>query len=90
MRADTPPPVGKGIEDRAFSRYAEATVVMQILLTVGGFNIDGGVELTLVDVNINIQAGDMELGSVPGEVDRIATVEPVEEGDEGVLTMWPE
>ena len=54
---------------------------MQILLMVGGFDVDGGVEFTLVDVNIDIQEGDMGLGGVPVEVDRIATVEPF---------MWPE
>ena len=57
MGADTPPPGGKGIGDRAFSRYRVETVVMQILLMVGGFNVEGGAELTLVDVNIYIQEG---------------------------------
>ena len=52
--------------------------------------MDGGAELTLVYVNINIQESDMGLGGIPGEVDRIATVEPFKEGDEGVWTMWPE
>ena len=32
-------------------------------------------EVTLVDLNIDIQEGDLGLGGVPGEVDRIATVE---------------
>ena len=63
---------------------------MQILLMVGGFDVDGSVELTLLNVNINIQEGDMGLGEVPGEVDRIATIEPFKEGGEGVWTMWPE
>ena len=45
-------------------------------MVVGGFNVDGGAELTLVDVNIDIQEGDMGLGGVPSEVDRIATAEP--------------
>ena len=44
--------------------------------------MDGGAELTLVDVNIDIQEGDMGLGGVPGEVDKIA-----KEGDEGVWTI---
>ena len=80
----------KGIGDRAFSRCGLATVVMQILLMVGRFDVDGGAKLTLVDVNIDIEEGDMGLGGVPGEVDRIATVGPFEEGDEGVWTMWLE
>ena len=32
---------------------------------VDGFNVDGGVELTLVNVNIDIQESDMGLGGVP-------------------------
>ena len=57
-----PPPGSKEIGDRAFIRYGVATVVMQILLMVGRFDVDGGAELTLVDVNIDIQEGDMGLG----------------------------
>ena len=90
MGADVPPPGSKGIGDRAVGRYGAATVGMQILLMVGGFDVDGGAELNLVDMNIDIQEGDMGLGGVPGEVDRIPTVEPFKEGDEGVWTMWPE
>ena len=85
-----PSPGSKGIRDRPFGLYGMATVVMQILLMVGGFDVDRSVELTLLDVNIGIQVGYMGLGGVPGEVDRIATVEPFKEGDEGVWTMWPE
>ena len=55
MGADALPPGSKGIGDRAFSQYAVATVVMQILLMVGGFDVDGGAELTLVDVNIAVR-----------------------------------
>ena len=64
-------------------------MVMEILLIAGGFNEDGGVELTLVNVNINIQEGDMGMRGVPGEMDRIATVELFKEGNEGVWTMRP-
>ena len=46
--------------------------------------------MTLVDVNIDIQESDMGPGIVAGAVDRIATVEPFKEGDEGVGTKWPE
>ena len=90
MGVDALPPGSKRIGDRAFGQYGVATVIMQILLMVGGFDVDGSVELTLHDVNIDIQEDDMGLGGVPGEVDRIATVEPFREGDEGVWTMWPE
>ena len=63
---------------------------MQILLMVGGFDVDRSAELTLLNVNIDIQEGHMGLGGVPGEVNRIATAEPFKEGDEGVWTLWPE
>ena len=59
-------------------------MVVQILLMVGWFDVDGSAELTLLDVNIDIQEGDMGLGGVPGEVDRVATVEPFKEGGEGI------
>ena len=59
MGADALPPGSKGVGDRAFGRNGVATVVMQILLMVGGFDVDGGAELTLVDVNIDIQETDM-------------------------------
>ena len=48
---------------------------MERLLGVGGLNMDRGAELAMVNVDIDIQKGDMRGGSVPGEVDRIATVE---------------
>ena len=44
MGAAVPPP---GTGGRAFGQYGVATVVMQILLMVGGFDVDGGAELTL-------------------------------------------
>ena len=59
MGADAPPPGSKGIGDRAFGGYGMATVVMQILLMVGWFDVDGSAELTLLDVNIDIQEGDI-------------------------------
>ena len=45
MGADMPPLGGKGIERLVDMGW-------QILLMVGGFHVDGGVELTLVDLNI--------------------------------------
>ena len=35
---------------------------MQILLNVGWFDVDGSAELTLLDVNIGIQEGDLRIG----------------------------
>ena len=39
-----------------------------------GFNMDRGAELTMVNADIDIQKSGMREGSVPGEVDRIATL----------------
>ena len=40
---------------------------------VGGFNVDGAVNLTVVNANIDIQESYMGLRGVPGKVDRIVT-----------------
>ena len=63
---------------------------MEILLGIGGFNTDRGAELTMIDVNIDVQKSDMEGGSVPSEVDRIVTVELFKENSKGVRPMGPE
>ena len=42
MGADALSPGSKGIGDRACSRYGVATMVMQILLMVGRFDVDRG------------------------------------------------
>ena len=65
-------------------------MIVEILLEVGGFNMNRGTELTMVDVDIDIQKGDAGGGSVPGEMDRIVTVELFQESSEGVKTMGPE
>ena len=57
-------------------------MIVEILLGVGGFNMDRGAELTMVNADIDVQKGDV--GDVPGEVDRLATVELFQESSEGV------
>ena len=39
-------------------------MVMEISLGCGGFKVDRGAELTLVNANIDIQENDMGLGGV--------------------------
>ena len=41
---------GKGIRDQMFGGYGVATVIVEILLEVGEFNVDRGTELTVVNV----------------------------------------
>ena len=47
---------------------------MEILLGISGFSMDRGVELTMVDADIDFQRGDVGGGSFPGELDGVATV----------------
>ena len=56
-------------------------MVMELLLVVGGFNVDGDVELTLVNANIDNQGSGMGQRGVPGKADGIATVESFKEGN---------
>ena len=56
---------------------------MEILLVVSGFNMDRGMEMTMVNADIDVQEGDMGEGSVPREVHRIATAELFQESSAG-------
>ena len=60
---------------------------MEVLLEVGRFDIDGGVELTMIHTYIDIQKCDFGGGGVPGELDGIAAVEAFKELGEGVGSM---
>ena len=40
---------------------------VEILLVVGGFDVDGGAEVRLVNIDVNIQEGDMGRGDGPGK-----------------------
>ena len=51
--------------------------------------MDAGVELTMIHAYIDVQKCDFGGGGVPGELDRIATVETFKELGEGVGTMRP-
>ena len=64
-------------------------VLIERLLGVGGFDMDRGVELTMVNVNIHIQRTDVGGGSVPGKVDGIVTVQQFKKSSEGVSPMGP-
>ena len=50
-------------------------LVVEVLLGVGWFDVDRGVEMAIFDADINVEKGDMGRGGVPGEVDGILTVE---------------
>ena len=65
-------------------------MIVEIMLGIGGFNMYRGAELTMVNADFNVHKGDVGGGSVPGEVDRIASVELFQESSEGVRPMGPE
>ena len=75
MITDTAPSSGKGVRYGAFDRCGVTALVVEVFLGVGGFDVDRGAEMTVVNTDIDIQKSDVGGGSVPGEVDRIATVE---------------
>ena len=47
MATDAPPPSGNGIRDQAFGGYGVETMVVKILLEVGGFGMGRGAHLTV-------------------------------------------
>ena len=73
--ADTAPSSGKGVRYGAFGGGGMTAIVVEVLLRVGGFDVDRGAEMTMFNTDIDVQKRDMGGGSVPGEVDRILTVE---------------
>ena len=54
MAAYAPLPSDNGVGDLAFGSYGVSTVIMEILLVVGGFNMDRDVEVSLAIVNIDV------------------------------------
>ena len=57
---------------------------------VGGFDVDGGAEIRLVNKDVNIQEGDMGRGDSPGKSDRVATIEALKEKEKGIMTVSPQ
>ena len=73
MVADTPTTDGLGKRYRTFSGWGMAAGKVEVLLVVGGFDVDGSAEARLVNKDLNIQEGDMGRGDGPGKSDRVAT-----------------
>ena len=40
---------------------------VEVLLVIGGFDVDGGAEVRLVNKDVNIKEGDMGRGDGPGK-----------------------
>ena len=56
---------------------------VEVLLVVGGFDVDGGVEDKHVNKDVNIKEGDMGRGDSRGKSDRETTIEALKEKGEG-------
>ena len=59
---------------------------MEILLMVGGLDVDRGVEAKLV----NIKEDNIGGGDGPVKSDRIVTVEVLKEMEKGIIAMGPQ
>jgi len=88
--ADAPTTDGLGKRYGTFSGWGMAAGKVEVLLVVGGFDVDGGAEVRLVNKDVNIQEGDMGRGDGPGKSDRIATIEALKEEEKGIMTMSPQ
>jgi hypothetical protein len=51
---------------------------MTVSLEVGGFDVDGGVGMTMIKAHINIQECDGR-GNVPNEFDQVTAIEVFKE-----------
>ena len=67
--ADTP--TTDGLEKRygMFSGWRMAAGKVEVLLVVGGFDVDRDAEVRLVNKDVNIQEGDIGRGDGPGKSD---------------------
>ena len=88
--ADTAPSSDKGVRYGAFGGGGVTAMVVEVLLEVGGFDVDRDAEMAMFNTDIDVQKSDMGGGSVPGEVDRILTIELFKETSLGVEPMGPE
>ena len=46
------PSSGKGVRDGAFGRSEVTAIVVEVLLGVGGFDVDRGTEMTVVNTDM--------------------------------------
>ena len=83
LPADVLYPGGHGM----LGRRSVTAGKMEILLEVGSFDVDGGVEMTLIQVYIDVQKHDLGGGSVPSELDGVPAFEAFKELGSGVRVM---
>ena len=85
--ADMAPSSGKGVRYGAFGGGGVIAMAVEVLLGVSGFDVDRGAEMTMFNMDIDVQKSDMGGGSVLGEVDGRLTVELFKEISAGVEPM---
>ena len=66
MVVNAPTTDNLGKRNGAFSGWGMAAGKVEVLLVVGGFDVDGGAEVRLVNKDVHIQEGDMGRGDGPG------------------------
>ena len=59
MVANAPTKDGLGERYRMFSGWGVAAGKVEVLLVIGGLDVDGGAEASLVNKDVNIQEGEM-------------------------------
>ena len=57
--ADTAPSSGKGVRYGTFGGGGVTAMVVEVLLGVGGFDVDRGAEMTTFNTDIDVQKSDM-------------------------------
>ena len=87
MIADAPTTDGLGKRYGTFSGWGMAAGKMEVLLVVGGFDVDGCAGVRLVNNDVNIQEGDMGRGDGPGKSDRVMTIESLVEMEKLIMTI---
>ena len=59
MVTDTAPSSRKGVGYGVFGRCGATAMVVEVLLGVGGFDVDRSAEMTVVNMDIDIQKSDV-------------------------------
>ena len=73
--ANAPTTDGLGERYRTFCGWGMTAGKVEVLLVVGGFDVDRGAEARLVNKDVNIKEGDMGKGSCsPGKSGRVTTI----------------
>ena len=88
--ANAPTMDGLGKRFGTFSGKGMAAGKVEVLLVVCGFDVDGGADARLVNIDDNIKKGDMGGGDGPSKSDRVVTIETLKQKEKGIMSMSPQ